>query len=108
MDYSKVTEDYAVAAQITATDVADIAAAGFAAVICNRPDNEEPGQPPASDIRAACEQAGISFYHIPFAGAPPSADLIAAHRQVTENSDGPVLGYCRSGQRSFLIWQAGN
>ncbi|MGI9220285.1 MAG: TIGR01244 family sulfur transferase [Woeseiaceae bacterium] len=105
MDYSKVTEDYAVAAQIAAADVADIAASGFAAIICNRPDNEEPGQPPAIEIRAACEQAGIAFHHIPFAGAPPSADLVAAHRQAIDDSAGPVLGYCRSGQRSLLIWQ---
>lgn len=108
MHYSRITDDYAVSEQIQAADVADIAAQGFVAVICNRPDNEEPGQPPASAIRAACERAGIAFHHIPVTGVPLPVALVDAHRQVVDNNTGPVIGYCRSGQRSFLIWQAGN
>jgi uncharacterized protein (TIGR01244 family) len=107
MHFSKLTDNYAVAEQIQPADVAGIAAQGFVAVICNRPDEEEPGQPHASDIAAACENAGIAFHHIPIAGMPLPQAAVQEHRDAIDASTGPVLGYCRSGQRSMVIWQAG-
>jgi len=108
MQYAKLTDTYAVSEQIHPSDVDAIQAEGFATVICNRPDHEEPGQPSAAEIKSACDAAGIAFHHLPFAAMPIPAELIAAHREAIENSSGPVLAYCRSGQRSGLIWQAGN
>ena len=107
MNVSHLAGNYAVAAQIQPSDVEAIAAADFAAVICNRPDNEEPGQPNADEIAAECERAGMAFHHIPVSGMPISESAIEEHRRVIDSSAGPVLGYCRSGQRSTLIWQAG-
>lgn len=107
MHFSRLADNYAVAEQIQATDIAEIAAQGFATVICNRPDNEEPGQPSAAEVAAACEAADISFHHIPVAVMPIAEEVAQAHRAAIDASDGPVLAYCRSGQRSMLIWQAG-
>lgn len=107
MNLSKLTDNYAVAEQIQPADVAGLAAQGFVAVICNRPDNEESGQPQASAIAAACKNARIAFYHVPISGMPLPQDAVQAHREAIESSAGPVLGYCRSGQRSIVIWQAG-
>jgi sulfide:quinone oxidoreductase len=107
MRLSRLTDDYAVAEQIQPADVAGIAAQGFVAVICNRPDNEEPGQPRANEIAVECETAGISFHHIPVSGMPIPEEAVQTQRGVIDGSDGPVLGYCRSGQRSMIIWQAG-
>jgi uncharacterized protein (TIGR01244 family) len=107
MQYSILTDNYAVAEQIQPADVAAIAAQGFGAVICNRPDNEEPGQPPVNEIAAACEEAGIAFHHIPVSGMPIPQAAVQEHRDAIDASAGPVLGYCRSGQRSTVIWQAG-
>lgn len=106
MDIARIAEDFAVAAQIQADDVGHLAAAGFTVIICNRPDGEEPGQPTAADIAAACDAAGIAFHHIPFASMPIAAELIDELRRVLAASDGLVLGYCRSGQRSQMIWSA--
>jgi uncharacterized protein (TIGR01244 family) len=107
MQIARLTDNYAVAEQIQPADVAEIAAQGFVAVICNRSDNEEPGQPPAAAIAAACAGAGITFHHVPVAGMPIPEEAVQAHRGVIDSSDGPVLAYCRSGQRSMVIWQAG-
>jgi len=106
MNISKITDDYAVMAQILPDDVAKLAAEGFKAIICNRPDNEEPGQPLASVIAAECEKHGMTFHHIPVSGMPIAAAAIEEQRQIITSSGGPVLGYCRSGQRSLVIWQA--
>ncbi len=107
MNFSKITEDYAVAEQIQPADITDIVAQGFVTVICNRPDEEEPGQPQAHAIAAACEEVGIAFHHIPVAGMPLPQAAVQEHRGAIDASTGPVLGYCRSGQRSMIIWQAG-
>ncbi|GAA3255729.1 hypothetical protein GCM10020258_14430 [Sphingomonas yabuuchiae] len=40
-----INESVAVAPQIRPEDVAAIKAAGYAAIVNNRPDGEEPGQP---------------------------------------------------------------
>ncbi|MFZ9061746.1 MAG: beta-lactamase hydrolase domain-containing protein, partial [Steroidobacteraceae bacterium] len=58
MHINKLTEDYAVCAQIQAADVAAIKAAGYRSIICNRPDGEELGQPPVTEIAAAAKAEG--------------------------------------------------
>jgi len=103
---TRITENYAVAAQILADDVAAIAAEGFVAIICNRPDDEEPGQPTAAEVAAACDAAGLAFHHIPVSGIPIAIEFIEEQRRLITDSDGPVLGYCRTGQRSQIIWSA--
>ena len=107
MPILKIADNYAVAPQISSDEVAAIAADGFVAIICNRPDNEEPGQPNAAEISAACEAAGISFHHIPVSAMPIASDLAEQHYGVIADAGGPVLGYCRSGQRSTIIYESG-
>ncbi len=106
MQITTVTESYSVAPQIQPGQLGALAEAGFTAVICNRPDNEEPGQPTAAEIAAVCQDFGLIFAHIPISGMPVPADDVDQQRRIIADSSGPVLGYCRSGQRSLLIWQA--
>lgn len=106
MNISRISDNYAVAPQILPDEVSEIAERGFVAIICNRPDGEEPGQPTIESIAAACAQAGLAFQYVPVTGVPIPQEAIAEHRRVVEQSGGPVLAYCRSGQRSLLIWQA--
>lgn len=105
MTITRLSENYAVAPQVLPDDIALIAAEGFAAIICNRPDNEDPGQPTAAEVAAACEKAGLAFHHIPISGMPLAKELIQEQHRIIEASAGPVLAYCRSGQRSQVIWQ---
>ena len=106
MNFSQIADDYAIAPQILPDDVAALAAQGFVTIICNRPDGEEPGQPDAAEIAAACIAAGLAFHHIPVSGMPIAIEVIEEQRRLITNSDGPVLGYCRTGQRSQIIWSA--
>ncbi|MCH9695423.1 MAG: TIGR01244 family phosphatase [Gammaproteobacteria bacterium] len=106
MDVMMISDNYAVAPQISAEDVASFAAADFTTIICNRPDCEEPNQPLAADIKTACDAAGISFHHIPVSVMPIPPEDVAAHRQAFDASEGLVLAYCRSGQRSTIIFEA--
>ena len=104
LDIRPLNDRFAVAPQIAPDDVPAIAAAGYVAIINNRPDGEEPGQPSGEAIRAAVEAAGLRYAEVPVthAGiAGPQLDAVAA---AIVAADGPVLAYCRSGTRSCYLW----
>jgi Putative phosphatase (DUF442) len=50
MELTKLTHRLSTSPQIRPEEVADIAAAGFRSIVCNRPDGEEQGQPTADEI----------------------------------------------------------
>ena len=95
-----VNHEASVSGQLTSAMVSQVKADGFASVICNRPDGEEPGQPTAAEIEAACVAAGVSFAYIPFAPMNPSPTLLEDFQQAYQDAAKPVLAYCRSGRRS--------
>ena len=101
----RLTENYTASGQIAVDDIESIAEAGFKAVVCNRPDHEDPGQPTAAVIAAACEQHGLAFHHVPIVGSQLLLETVEAMRDVMTNTDGPVFAYCRSGTRSAVVWQ---
>ena len=106
MDYRQISDDYAVAGQIAETDIAEIKAAGYRSIICNRPDDEQPGQPSAAEIAAAAEAADIVFRHIPFVSGQMTDDDVHAMAAALDEIPGPVFAYCRSGARSTNIYMA--
>ncbi|MFT7176849.1 MAG: sulfide:quinone oxidoreductase, partial [Halioglobus sp.] len=65
MKIVKLSESVAVSEQIVATDVAQIAAAGYKVVVNNRPDDEVADQPTSDELAAAAHAVGISYYHLP-------------------------------------------
>jgi uncharacterized protein (TIGR01244 family) len=104
MDYRSIDDRYAVSGQITTDQMAEIKAAGFNSVICNRPDGEQPGQPTATEIGLAAEAAGLAFRHIPVASGqitPADVEKVAA---AIDELNGPVFAYCRSGARSTNLY----
>ena len=111
MAFKKLTNDFAVSAQITESDIIEAAKNGFVAIIGNRPDGEDAGQPSAAEIAALAHQHGLKFAHIPVtAGAMRDADIETMAAALQE-AGGPVLAYCRSGTRATMMWglaQAGH
>ncbi len=103
MDIHSVDAGFAVAAQMQPEELAALADQGFAAVICTRPDGEEPGQPPLDAMREAAQGAGLAFHHIPVAGGQFPAAAIAAFAAVRRGTQGKVLGYCRTGTRAVTL-----
>ncbi|WP_100259813.1 TIGR01244 family sulfur transferase [Qipengyuania seohaensis] len=103
MEIFEVTPDFAVAAQIRPEDVAALHERGVVALICNRPDGEEEGQPEVAAIRRAAEQQGMAFHHIPVSGGNFPDGAVAAFRAVRRGTDGPILAYCRTGTRSITL-----
>lgn len=104
MDIKRINDHVSVSGQIRPEDVAAIKAAGFSAIVNNRPDGEAPDQPSGAAIEAAAKAAGLDYYSIPLGRDGVSPAMVEQTRQVLEGSAGPVFCYCRSGTRSTTLW----
>lgn len=91
-----------VSAQLSPEDMPALAASGFARVISNRPDGEEPGQPSAAAMETAARDAGLGFVWIPVSGLPASDQVAAVAASLADGV--PTLMFCRSGMRSAAAW----
>jgi sulfide:quinone oxidoreductase len=105
MNIRPVTPDFSVSPQILPSDLPHLLAKGFRAIVCNRPDREEPGQPSFAEVAAAAAAVGIAARHIPVRPDAISANDVAAFGRAIKDLPGPVLGYCRSGMRAATLWE---
>ncbi len=105
MNIIEINQDYSVAPQITVEDVQAIADQGFRSIMCNRPDNESPGQPPVADIRAEAERIGLDFSFVPVVSGQIQPENITDFQAAIETLPKPVLAYCRSGARCGHLLQ---
>lgn len=103
-EFRKLSDDFYASPQITPQEVSEAAAMGIALVINNRPDGEAPDQPAGADIEAATRAAGMDYLAIPIGSAGFSEPQVEKLQEALAASRGPVLGYCRSGTRSTLLW----
>lgn len=104
MEYRQITDSYVVSPQIQPGDVAAIKAAGFKSIICNRPDDEQPGQPSHDAVQVEAEKHGLEFRFIPVISGQITADQVAEHADAMENLPGPIFAYCRTGTRSTNLF----
>ncbi len=103
-DFRPLSAQFSVAPQIDIDDVAEAKAQGFALVVNNRPDGEEPAAPQGGAIASACAAEGLAYAAIPIGHAGFSHAQIDALDAVLAGATGPVLAYCRSGTRSTHLW----
>lgn len=102
--FRKLSDDFYASPQITPQEVSEAAAMGIKLVVNNRPDGESPDQPPGADIEAATRAAGMDYLAIPIGGSGFSEPQVEALQEALASAQGPVLGFCRSGTRSTLLW----
>ncbi len=105
MDIRQINDEYAVAGQITAEDLDQIKAMGFKSIVCNRPDEEEPGQPNFAEIAAKAQELGLEIKHVPVGRMGVDADAVSGMVDALDELPRPMLGYCRSGARSTAIYE---
>jgi len=107
MDIRKIDDGLSVSPQLAEADIAEAAAQGFRAILCNRPDGEGPDQPAFARIETAARAAGMEAAYLPVvAGKVGDADAAAFAAALTR-LPGPVLAYCRTGTRSTTLWALG-
>lgn len=104
MDIRQISTTYAVSPQIDLSDLPQIAAAGFKAIICNRPDAENPPSHHAEAMKAAATALGLGFTYIPVTHQGLNMEMVNDQAAAMAETDGPVLAYCASGTRSSIVW----
>ena len=104
MEYRQISDNYSVSGQILPDDVEAVKAAGFKSIICNRPDEEQPGQPSADSVKQAAEAAGLEFRYIPVISGQITQQNVADQAEALEGLEGPVFAYCRSGARCTNLY----
>ena len=103
--FRRVTDRISVSPQISLADVEEAARQGFRQIINNRPDGEDPAQPPSREFEAAAAAAGVAYAHVPVRGGPTAQQVETQRRLIGQ--EGPTLAFCRSGTRSIVTWALG-
>ena len=104
MEFRKINDDITVSPQITAADLAGIAAAGYRSIICNRPDGEGADQQTFDEIDAAAREAGLVARYLPVVSGKVQDGDAEAFGTAMRELPGPVFAYCRTGTRSATLW----
>ncbi|MGN6495797.1 MAG: TIGR01244 family sulfur transferase [Tsuneonella sp.] len=102
--FRRLSETMLASPQITVDDVAEAKAQGVTLIVNNRPEGESADQTPGAEIEAAARGAGMAYLEIPIGHSGFSQPQVEALAQALAAADGQVLGYCRSGTRSTLLW----
>jgi len=104
MDLRKITDNISVSPQIEPDDIPAIVAAGFRSIMCNRPDDEEPGQCRYDDVAKAAIAAGLEVHWLPITTSAITPKDVSGFRAALERMQKPLLAYCRTGTRCTMMW----
>lgn len=107
MNITQLAENYSVSPQIEVKDIAQIKAMGFDGIICNRPNGEESTQPLYDELMLEADAQGIDIIAIPMNGPDVSMPMVQQFNQFVGEHDN-VFAFCRTGNRSSLLWKAAN
>ncbi|SDG92612.1 bifunctional protein tyrosine phosphatase family protein/NAD(P)/FAD-dependent oxidoreductase [Nitrosomonas sp. Nm132] len=103
---TKLNEKLSVTSQISVDDLAEIAAAGYQSVICNRPDQEGgETQPTSTQLEQAARSLGINFVYLPVEIGAVSVEKSEAFNKLLAELPGPVLAFCKTGSRPQALYQ---
>ncbi|GAB5470148.1 MAG: bifunctional protein tyrosine phosphatase family protein/NAD(P)/FAD-dependent oxidoreductase [Rhodospirillales bacterium] len=104
MEPKTISDELSVSPQVAVGDLGALAAQGFRAVICNRPDGAGADQPTFNEIEAAAKEAGLEARYIPISGGTVKDSDSAAFAEALRELPKPILAYCRTGTRSATLW----
>ena len=108
MQITPLSPTVSVSPQLLVENLDEVLRQGFRMVVNNRPDGEEPGQPPSAELEAAAGRLGLAYRHIPVAPGGLTESEAADFADACGAAGGPVLAFCRTGARSTKLWSAAN
>jgi uncharacterized protein (TIGR01244 family) len=106
MEITQLSEQMATSPQVRPEDLREIAASGFVGIINNRPDGEAPDQPSSLELQAEATRLGLAYWHIPVTPGAMTDQDVRDFSAALGEAEGPVLAFCRTGNRSTALWKA--
>ena len=104
MEIKNLTPFLAVSGQIDPGEVGALASRGYHTIVNNRPDGEAEGQPSSDELEQAARRHGMDYRHIPITPGLLTEDKVAEFAAAMDEVKGPVLAFCRTGNRSASLW----
>jgi len=101
---TKINDSLSVAGQISLADIVAFAKEGYATIINNRPDHEEPGQLEHATAEAEAKKQGLDYRYQPIVSSALSYRDVVEFQKLLQHEDKPILAHCRSGTRCYLIY----
>lgn len=103
---TRIDANFSASPQINVEDLSDIKAAGFKSVICNRPDSEDGGTHPDHNLlEMAAKNLELEFAYLPVVPGQINDTNVASFKAAISKLPGPILGYCRLGIRSKILYE---
>lgn len=103
MSIKTIDERFATSGQIDPKDIENLARQGYRAIICARPDHEDPDQPAFAEVAREAHKHGMTAVHIPMTGTP-TPEQIGQFEKALSGVKGLALGYCRGGGRAAALY----
>lgn len=107
MNLTQLSDNFWVSPQISEEEVLEAKQQGFEVIVCNRPDGESPDQTTSELIQQATESAGLEYHFLPMQGPNFTQDYLDTIQSLNQSGK-KVLAYCRSGNRSSILFNASN
>jgi sulfide:quinone oxidoreductase len=102
----KLNDDLYVGTQISENDIQLMIDNGIKTIICNRPDQEGPGQTDYELIKNEAEKNNLKVDFIAFSPGQMTLENIKAFSSYLKDGPKPIFAYCLSGGRSIQIAKA--
>ena len=106
MHIIRVNDNFSITKQVMPTDIKGLAEMGYKAIINNRPDYEQVGQPLSESLQKAADDAGVKYHHIPVSPGKATLEDTAKFKIALAESPAPVLAFCKSGMRAKALHSA--
>ena len=103
----KVNDRLSIGPQPNLSDFNDLRDQGFAAVVNNRPDGEEPSQPTSDEASLKAEAVGLIYARQPVTLGGITENDVRKFQQEIAALEGPIFAHCKSGTRSLTLWTLG-
>ena len=107
MQYEELTSQVSVSGQIGVDDVQKFKDQGVELLVCNRPDGEDVGQTPHSDVELEAIRIGLPFKLLAFSSYQITPEDREEFVKLIETRK-RIHCYCRSGSRSKRLWREAN
>lgn len=106
MDLQHYKKNIYIAGKIDSADIQSLVDDyGFSAIVNNRIDDEEEGQPKSATIATACKDSGVEYYYLPMRDRQDIiAEAVATRDELLKNhQEKNILFFCRTGGRSEAL-----
>lgn len=107
MKVIKVNDHLSIGPQPNPSDFRELRSLGFAYVINNRPDGEEPTQQTANEASLEAEAAGLAYVRQPVTLGAITEGEVRKFQHHIARLNGPIFAHCKSGTRSLSLWTLG-